>query len=41
MNTNYLAYAINGYMYEKYNAFEVGVGGGGGTEHIVEACVFV
>mgnify|MGYP003386803119 CR=1 FL=1 len=30
METGYLAYNATGYMYEKYNAFEVGVGGGGG-----------
>lgn len=30
LNTNYLAYNATGYMYEKYNSFEVGVGGGGG-----------
>jgi hypothetical protein len=30
INTNYLAYKENGYMYEKYNAYEIGVGGGGG-----------
>jgi len=28
--TNYKAYNSSGYMYEKYNAFEFGVGGGGG-----------
>jgi alpha,alpha-trehalase len=30
LNTCYIAYNRTQYMYEKYNAFEVGVGGGGG-----------
>lgn len=30
LNTCYIAYHRTGFMYEKYNAFEVGVGGGGG-----------
>ena len=30
LETMYLAYNSTGYMYEKYNAYEVGVGGGGG-----------
>ena len=30
LNTCYLAYNETGYMYEKYNAFEIGQGGGGG-----------
>jgi alpha,alpha-trehalase len=30
LRTCWLAYNSSGYMYEKYNAFEVGIGGGGG-----------
>jgi hypothetical protein len=30
LNTCYIAYNRTQYMYEKYNAYEVGVGGGGG-----------
>lgn len=30
LETGYLAYNSTGFMYEKYNAFEMGVGGGGG-----------
>jgi hypothetical protein len=30
LETCYKAYSSNGYMFEKYNAFEMGIGGGGG-----------
>jgi hypothetical protein len=30
LNTCYIAFNRTGYMYEKYNAYQVGVGGGGG-----------
>ena len=30
LETNYLAYSNSSFMYEKYNAFELGTGGGGG-----------
>ena len=30
LKTNYLAYSNSSFMYEKYNAFELGTGGGGG-----------
>jgi hypothetical protein len=30
LNTGFIAYKAHGFMYEKYNAFEIGVGGGGG-----------
>ena len=30
LQTNYEAFQATGYMYEKYNAFEMGIGGGGG-----------
>ena len=30
MNTCYIAYNTTGYMYEKYDAYVIGKGGGGG-----------
>ena len=30
----YIAYNNSGFMYEKYNALEKGVGGGGGATHV-------
>eukprot|EP01033_Poteriospumella_lacustris_P001180 gene1179-858_t len=30
LETNYVAFNRTGYMYEKYNAYEMGIGGGGG-----------